>query len=93
MAERSHKERAHLEWDTELAPATFRKVIERFGFEPRLAAFFEDTPKNLEPAKVLGMTTVLIGDGHGKPLGGHIDHIAPDLTDFLTDLTFKDAAT
>ena len=38
------------------------------------------------------MTTVLIGDGHGKPLGDHIDHIAPDLLDFLTDLTFKDAA-
>lgn len=74
------------------APSTFRKVIERFDFEPRLAAFFEDTPKNLEPAKVLGMTTVLIGDGHGKPLGDHIDVIAPDLTDFLTDLTFKDAA-
>ena len=73
-------------------PSTFRKVIERFGFEPRLAAFFEDTPRNLEPAKALGMTTVLIGDGHGKPLGDHIDHIAPDLTDFLTDLTFKDAA-
>lgn len=74
------------------APSTFRKVIGRFGFEPRLAAFFEDTPKNLEPAKALGMTTVLIGDGHGKPIGDHIDHIAPDLTDFLTDLTFKDAA-
>ncbi|MFC7377297.1 pyrimidine 5'-nucleotidase [Brevundimonas sp. GCM10030266] len=73
-------------------PSTFRKVIERFGFEPRLAAFFEDTPRNLEPAKALGMTTILIGDGHGKPLGDHIDHIAPDLTDFLTDLTFKDAA-
>jgi putative hydrolase of the HAD superfamily len=73
-------------------PSTFRKVIERFGFEPRLGAFFEDTPRNLEPAKALGMTTVLIGDGHGKPLGDHIDHIAPDLTDFLTDLTFKDAA-
>lgn len=73
-------------------PSTFRKVIERFGFEPRLTAFFEDTPRNLEPAKALGMTTVLIGDGHGKPLGDHIDHIAPDLTDFLTDLTFKDEA-
>ncbi|MBP8072750.1 MAG: pyrimidine 5'-nucleotidase [Brevundimonas sp.] len=74
------------------APSTFRHFIERFGFEPRLAAFFEDTPRNLEPAKALGMTTVLIGDGHGKPLGDHIDHIAPDLLDFLTDLTFKDAA-
>jgi putative hydrolase of the HAD superfamily len=74
------------------APSTFRHFIERYGFDPHRAAFFEDTPRNLEPAKALGMTTVLIGDGHGKPLGGHIDHIAPDLLDFLTDLTFKDAA-
>ena len=73
-------------------PATFRHMIQRFGFEPRSAVFFEDTPRNLEPAKALGMATVLIGDGHGKPLGDHIDHIAPDLLDFLTDLTFKDAA-
>jgi HAD superfamily hydrolase (TIGR01509 family) len=74
------------------APSTFRRVVERFGFEPRTAAFFEDTPRNLEPAKVLGMATILIGDGHGKPLGDHIDHIAPELTDFLTGLTFKDVA-
>ncbi len=73
-------------------PATFRHMIQRFGFEPRSAVFFEDTPRNLEPAKALGMATVLIGDGHGKPLGDHIDHIAPDLLDFLTGLTFKDAA-
>lgn len=74
------------------APATFRRMLDRFGVEPRAAAFFEDTPKNLEPAKALGMATILIGDGHGKPLGDHIDHVAPDLLDFLTDLTFKEAA-
>ena len=74
------------------APSTFRHFIERYGFDPHRAAFFEDTPRNLEPAKALGMATVLIGDGHGRPLGDHIDHIAPDLLDFLTDLTFKDAA-
>jgi len=74
------------------APSTFRHFIERYGLDPHRAAFFEDTPRNLEPAKALGMTTVLIGDGHGKPLGDQIDHIAPDLLDFLTDLTFKDAA-
>lgn len=74
------------------APSTFRHFIERYGLDPHRAAFFEDTPRNLEPAKALGMATVLIGDGHGKPLGDHIDHIAPDLLDFLTDLTFKDAA-
>ena len=74
------------------APSTFRHFIERYGLDPHRTAFFEDTPRNLEPAKALGMTTVLIGDGHGKPLGDHIDHVAPDLLDFLTDLTFKDAA-
>jgi putative hydrolase of the HAD superfamily len=74
------------------APSAFRRMIDRFGFEPRSAVFFEDTPRNLEPAKALGMATVLIGDGHGKPLGDHIDHVAPDLLDFLSDLTFKDAA-
>lgn len=74
------------------APSAFRRMIERFDFEPRCAAFFEDTPKNLEPAKALGMATVLIGDGHGKPIGDQIDHIAPDLLDFLNALNFKDAA-
>jgi putative hydrolase of the HAD superfamily len=73
-------------------PSTYRRMIQRFGFEPRSAAFFEDTPRNLEAAKAMGMATILIGDGHGKPLGDHIDHIAPDLLDFLTGLTFKDAA-
>ena len=32
VAERSHKERAHLEWDNELAPATFRKLLARGEF-------------------------------------------------------------
>lgn len=74
------------------APSAYRRMIDRFSFEPRSAVMFEDTPRNLEAAKALGMATVLIGDGHGKPLGDHIDHMAPDLLDFLTTLTFKDAA-
>nr|WP_315054404.1 pyrimidine 5'-nucleotidase [uncultured Brevundimonas sp.] len=74
------------------APATFRRMAERFGLNLQRSVFFEDTPKNLEPAKAMGMHTVLIGDGHGKPLGPHIDHQAPDLLDFLQSLSFKDAA-
>lgn len=73
-------------------PSTYRRMIQKFHLEPRSAAFFEDTPRNLEAAKALGMATILIGDGHGKPLGDHIDHIAPDLLDFLSGLTFRDAA-
>lgn len=74
------------------APSTFRRMMERFDIAPHQAAFFEDTPRNLEPAKALGMTTVLIGDGHGKPIGPHIDYQAPDLFDFLSALHLKDAA-
>jgi len=32
VAERAHKERAHLEWELELAPATFRKLLARGEF-------------------------------------------------------------
>ena len=74
------------------SPSAYRRMIERFGFEPRDAVMFEDTPRNLEAAKAFGMATVLIGDGHGKPLGDHIDIVAPDLLDFLSDLNLKDAA-
>lgn len=74
------------------APATFRRMLDRFGIDPRRAAFFEDTPANLAPAKALGMATILIGDGHGKPHGDHIDHVAPDLFDYLSSLNLKDAA-
>src|SRR6478609_9242057 len=32
VAERSHKERAHLEWEAELGPASFRKLLARGEF-------------------------------------------------------------
>jgi hypothetical protein len=32
VAERSHKERAHLEWETDLPPAAFRKLLARGEF-------------------------------------------------------------
>ena len=54
--------------------------------------FFDHWPGAPAKAKALGMATILIGDGHGKPLGDHIDIIAPDLLDFLSDLNLKDAA-
>ena len=79
------------------APATFRKFLERFGIDPTTTVFFEDTPRNLQPAKILGMTTVLIGTpeqfaAHGTPPGDWVDAIAPDLLDFLTPYALKDAA-
>lgn len=74
------------------APATFRRFLAAHGIDPHTAIFFEDTPRNLEPAKAMGMTTVLVGDGHGHEIGPWIDHVAPDLLEFLTPLTLKAAA-
>ena len=74
------------------APSTFRRFLERFDIAPHRAVFFEDAPRNLEPAKALGMTTVLVGDGRGHEVGDWIDHVTPDLISFLTPHALKDAA-
>jgi putative hydrolase of the HAD superfamily len=42
-------------------PRTFARMTERFGVDATSAAFFEDTVRNLKPAKAIGMTTVLVG--------------------------------
>ncbi|MFJ6025834.1 pyrimidine 5'-nucleotidase [Brevundimonas sp. NPDC092305] len=74
------------------APATFRRFLDQFDIDPARAVFFEDTPRNLQPAKALGMATVLIGDGRGHPVGDWIDAQADDLPAFLEPLDLKDAA-
>lgn len=73
-------------------PATFRRLIQRFGVEPRRAVFFEDTPQNLMPAASLGMTTVLIGERDPGELAPLIHHRAPRLLDFLLTLDLREAA-
>ena len=78
------------------APSAFRRFLERFDIDPRRAVFFEDTPKNLEPAKALGMTTVLIAtpehlESLGRAGGDWIDATAPDLLRFLEPLALRDA--
>ncbi|WP_426038747.1 pyrimidine 5'-nucleotidase [Brevundimonas sp. DC300-4] len=79
------------------APSTYRHFLERFGIDPTQAVFFEDTPRNLEPAKAMGMTTVLIATSEhlaarGLATGDWIDATAPDLLDFLTPYALKEAA-
>ena len=74
------------------APATFRRFLADHDIDPHRAVFFEDTPRNLEPAKALGMRTVLIGDGHGHEIGPWVDHVSPELLDFLTPFSLENAA-
>lgn len=64
-------------------PRTFARMTERFGVDPTTAAFFEDTPRNLAPAKAIGMTTVLIGDRAPADDADYIDFRAASLGPFL----------
>lgn len=64
-------------------PRTFARMTERFGVDPSSAAFFEDTARNLEPAKAIGMTTVLVGAAAVTNDAPWIDHRAAALGPFL----------
>ena len=59
------------------------------------AAFFDDSPRNLVPARALGMTTVWYNDGLGQSHWTldnperHIDHQTDDLPTFLQTIRIK----
>ena len=69
--------------------------VEAHAIAPERAVMFEDLPRNLKPAKELGMMTVLVtsdhaqgrehweSDGHDE---AHVDHQTDDLTAFLTNI-------
>jgi putative hydrolase of the HAD superfamily len=48
-------------------PASYRRVLETLGCAPQHAVLIEDTPRNLVPARELGMTTIWIGAGEVPP--------------------------
>jgi putative hydrolase of the HAD superfamily len=64
-------------------PRTFARMTERFGVDPTRAAFFEDTVRNLAPAKAIGMTTVLVGAHTFDVEADYVDHRTASLTPFL----------
>ncbi len=64
-------------------PRTFARMIGKFGLDPATAAFFEDTARNLPPAKAIGMTTVLVGPRARDAETPFADHRAAALGPFL----------
>lgn len=73
-------------------PLGFHRMIDAHGMDPTATAFFEDSVKNLRPAKDLGMTTVLVGPrarGTDEP---YVDHKTHKLAPFLNHARLKDAA-
>lgn len=74
-------------------PETYDLMVRRHGIDARSAAMFEDIPRNLKPASVIGMTTVLVRDDNHPDAAlvridaeedlSHVDHVTDDLAGWL----------
>lgn len=74
-------------------PATYDLMVRRHALDPRVAAMFEDIPRNLAPAAAIGMTTVWVRqDEHpdAKVVSvlpdedlSHVHHVTDDLAGWL----------
>ena len=64
-------------------PVTFDRMVRRHGVQPRAAAFFEDSERNLKPAADLGVTTILVGAHAADSAAPFVDYRTPALTPFL----------
>lgn len=53
-----------MDYESKPQPAAYRRVCEILGVRPQECLLVEDNLRNLRPAKELGMTTILVGDGH-----------------------------
>jgi len=72
--------------------AAFEKLSALLSVEPKEAAFFEDSERNLAPAAELGMTTVLVGPNALASTAPFIDYKTDNLASFLSDARLKKAA-
>ncbi|HEY0106669.1 MAG TPA: pyrimidine 5'-nucleotidase [Rhizomicrobium sp.] len=70
-------------------PAAYGALLSHGGIDAARGALFDDSPRNLVPARALGMTTVWYNDGLGQSHWRiaspeqHIDHQTDDLPAFL----------
>ena len=71
-------------------PDTFDRMVAAHGVDPRRAAFFEDSEKNLAPAAALGMTTVLVGPHAEDSIADFVHHRTHNLTPFLNAARVKE---
>lgn len=75
-------------------PATgaFAAMNAAHGVAPEMAAFFEDSERNLAPAAELGMTTVLVGPHAPASTAPFVHHRTERLADFLAGAQVREAA-
>ncbi|MBC6982513.1 pyrimidine 5'-nucleotidase [Caulobacter sp. 17J80-11] len=74
------------------AQATYENLVRIHGVDPRAAAFFEDSERNLKPAAVLGMATVLVGAHAALSSADFVHHRTDKLPPFLMNARIRTAA-
>jgi putative hydrolase of the HAD superfamily len=62
-----------MEYESKPQPAAYQRICDLLGVRPEECLIVEDNVRNLQPAKALGMTTVLVRDGHLGP-GDGVDY-------------------
>ena len=70
----------------------FDRMVARHEVEPRSAAFFEDSERNLKPAADIGMTTVLVGPHAETSDAGFVHHRTRELAPFLDGARVRETA-
>ncbi len=53
-----------MNYESKPRPSAYRRICQMLDAEPQECLLVEDNVRNLRPAKALGMTTVLVRDGH-----------------------------
>ena len=72
--------------------ATYEAMVRAHAVDPRRAAFFEDTEKNLKPAAALGMTTVLVGAKAKDSVADFVHFRTAELAPFLESARLMETA-
>ncbi|MHB8528206.1 MAG: pyrimidine 5'-nucleotidase [Caulobacteraceae bacterium] len=72
------------------SPEAFASLIEGHAVVASATAFFEDREANLEPAKALGMTTVLVGAQAAASTAPFVDYRTERLAPFLAAARVKE---
>lgn len=71
-------------------PATYDAMVKAHGVDPRAAAFFEDSERNLAPAAAIGMTTVLVGSKARQSTADFVQWRTETLPPFLTTARLRE---
>jgi putative hydrolase of the HAD superfamily len=74
------------------ARSTYEAMLKAHDVDPRRAAFFEDSERNLKPAFELGMATILVGARALTSDAPFVQYRTTELAPFLRSLRVRKAA-